>query len=385
MSFASTYSALSARGLSSIGNIFGLIQTIAPPAYPTNSDILFGLDMDMSYNGNIVIVGAINARQTINQQGALFLLTKSGSTFSSSLFANAPTHVGNFSLNFGTTVSISGDANYIVAGPGGSATRIGYAVIYDQTISANTVLYGTPNVAGTNFGSLVAMSNSGNYLAICQTNLVTIYNRSGTTWNSHSNISISGLPASVDLDENANICIIGMYTGINPGNVTIYSRSNTTWTLSQTISANDDITVNNFGTEAVINPTGNIITVSAPLADIGAIANAGAIYKFVYSGNTWTQTNKLYTIDSTTDDRLGSSKNLAMSGGSDTIIAGSINANAAYIFELSNNTYVQTQKTTITGSVQYGRAIVTNNLANILLVGDIQANTNNGRVYNYSL
>ena len=116
------------------------------------------------------------------------------------------------------------------------------------------------------------------------------------------------------MNENGNLCVIGIFSPTDPGYAYVYTLSNTTWTLSQTLSASDGANGDNFGASIAMNPNANTIVISAPIATVSNIAEVGALYSFVNSNGTYTQTNKITPIDPIFQTRLGESNNLDITG-----------------------------------------------------------------------
>ena len=126
----------------------------------------------------------------------------------------------------------------------------------------------------------------------------------------------------------------------------IFDLSGGTWSETQKITASDGATENYFGRGVSLD--GDRVLIGAPEAD-GTGANAGAAYVFDLSGGTWTQTQKLTASDDDADDLFGA--RLSLDGdraliGARQDDAGGTGAGAAYIFDLSGGTWSQTQKLT---------------------------------------
>lgn len=390
MPFASTYSALSARGVSSVDNNYGVVQTINGVANNTQ----FGQDISMSFTGSYAVIGA-GAESVIpgagGSRGVIRFYAKDlNNKYQSSGSFTGP-NVPNLNFSLGHSLSMSGNAEWTVAGVVPSATRIGYAQIFSRsgnTFTLDTTLYAPSNVAGTRFGDCVAVSNSGNYIAVSeQTNgFIRIYNRS-PNWGIHSNIANipAGVIGDIDLDEDANICIVGAYTALDPGYIYVYTRNNTTWTLSQTLTTSDGVNGDLFGISLCINTHGNFIVGSAPEADIGNISGAGALYTFTSANGVWTETNKIITQDPSATARLADSRNIGITNSGNKIIAGCRNLSAAYVFFNIGNTYAEIQKINGIANSAFGFALATTDSANITLIGDPFANTFTGATYNYNL
>lgn len=82
----------------------------------------------------------------------------------------------------------------------------------------------------------------------------------------------------------------------------VFIRSGTTWTEQAKLTANDGRREDVFGRSVAID--GDMAIVGAPFADIGTncgtgglLCNEGAAYVFVRSGTTWTQQQKIISVD----------------------------------------------------------------------------------------
>ena len=125
--------------------------------------------------------------------------------------------------------------------------------------------------------------------------------------------------------------------GANPaaGNAYIYTRVGGIWSLQSTIVANDAQPNDNFGSS--VNIDGNDIVVGAPKKDLGAIGDAGAIYWFARSGNSWAQENEYQDPTANASAFLGSSvaisDNTAVGGEPEQTLSGQVKAGRIFIFE----------------------------------------------------
>ncbi len=159
----------------------------------------------------------------------------------------------------------------------------------------------------------------------------TANDRLGYSVNISGNLAIVGAPGDDD-------------GAANSGSAYIYTRSGGAWSLTQKITASDPGADDGFGSSVAIS--GEFAIVGAHLDDDGA-TNAGSAYIFVNSGGTWTQVQKIVASDPNTNDSFGTyvtiTATMAVVGAySDD--AGGTDSGAAYIFNRSGGTWVQTQK-----------------------------------------
>ncbi|OFZ66544.1 MAG: hypothetical protein A2328_09200 [Bdellovibrionales bacterium RIFOXYB2_FULL_36_6] len=125
-----------------------------------------------------------------------------------------------------------------------------------------------------------------------------------------------------------------------------------------------------FGKSVAIN--GSFAVVGAPMVDLPNKNNAGAVYVFKNNLGSWDQTAKLTASDAATNDMFGSSVDIH----GDYIIVGAPQNDAAYIFKLENDVWVQKQRLTVSGADTFGNAVsITDGFA---VVGDQTDDDQNG-------
>ena len=119
-----------------------------------------------------------------------------------------------------------------------------------------------------------------------------------------------------------------------------FSRSNEEWTAASIVVPIDSLSFENYGFSCDIN--GNYAVVSAHTAD-----NKGAVYTYFYNGTSWLNTSILTHINLSIGDMFGYSVSLQQ----DRLIIGAPgddesanNAGAVYIYNRSGNTWVFDEK-----------------------------------------
>ena len=83
--------------------------------------------------------------------------------------------------------------------------------------------------------------------------------------------------------------ISGGTTPVDAGAVYVFKRTGNTWAHEARLIASDRSNGDQFGTSVSVDSTGTRIVVGAPLDDNARGSNAGAMYVFSRSGTTWTQ------------------------------------------------------------------------------------------------
>ncbi|PTX61010.1 FG-GAP repeat protein [Kordia periserrulae] len=250
----------------------------------TSLFIFFGHSVALSDDGNTLAVGANFESTTVSQSGAVYVFTRSGTTWSQEAFLKA-SNPGN-GYTFGDSISFSSDGNIMAVGAmrEGSATSgidgdqtdssaYGAGAVYlfsrSGTIWTQTVYFKASNSgANYNFGTSISLSNNGNALLVGSNREAS--NATGVNGN-QNNTSASNSGAA--------------YIFINDGSV---------WTQHAYLKASNTDGSDRFGTGVSISGTGELLAVGAYSERSNAtgingnqtnnsLLNAGAVY--VYSSN----------------------------------------------------------------------------------------------------
>ena len=124
----------------------------------------------------------------------------------------------------------------------------------------------------------------------------------------------------------------------------------------QKVTASDGAPKDWFGTAVIVSGTKALI--SAPTAAVNGNVQQGAVYFFSLINGVWTQVQKFTASDGAAGDQFGS--RIALSGNTAIITSRYATVNnhiwqgAAYVFQLSGNTWTQTQKLTASDGVALG-------------------------------
>ena len=274
----------------------------------------FGYGVDISENGNTAIVGSWNEDTTASDAGAAYIFTRSGTSWSQQ--AKIQHSGATQNDNFGNAVSITNDGNMAIIGARGREDQVNF------------------------------ISSGAAY----------IFTRSGTSWSQQAELVPSN-PTSGDefgwsvsiSKSDGNTAIVGSPgedTGMsNAGSAYIYTRSGTSWSQQAQIQASDKTSNDNFGRSVSISDDGNTAIIGSPYEDSGA-TNTGAAYIFTRSGTTWSQQAKIQASDLPGGGQFGTSVDIL--GDGDTVAVGAQNANNgagyAYIFTRSGSSWIQQVK-----------------------------------------
>jgi len=328
-------------------------------ATPAEAGDYFGWSVAIS--GDTAVVGALYEDTTAANAGAAYVFTRSGTTWTEQQkIQSSDIQAGD---QFGISVSIDGDTVVVGANAedtGGTSagavyvfTRSGTTWTQQQKIQASDAQ------RIDNFGYSVDISGDtvvvGAYSEDTggeNAGAVYVFTRSGTTWTQQQKIQASDAEANDQFGWRVAISgetvVVGARLedtgGADAGAAYVFTRSGTTWTQQAKIVASDAQADDQFGWRVAIS--GETVVVGAYYEDTGG-ADAGAAYIFTRSGTTWTQQAKIQASDAQAEDYFGTS--VAISG--DTVVvgatgedAGGANAGAAYVFTRSGTTWTQQQK-----------------------------------------
>jgi len=330
----------------------------------------FGIHSSISDDGNTVIISGGHSDTRPITRGA-YIYTYSLSGWSEEIIVSSDNQLGDW---FGFSVDISSDGNTCVVGALGEDTKANVAgAVYVFVRSGNTwtqeaKLMASDAQAGDEFGYAVTLSGDGNTCAVgavfedtVGTNggAIYIYNRSGSTWTQQQkHIANDGAAYdyfgdALELSSDASTLIVdapGKDTsgiGTNTGAVYVLTRTGLTYTEAQTLEAPIQHESDTFSRSA-ISDNGDTIVVGAFGEDAGGV-DAGAVYVFVRSGNTWTQEAKLMASDAQAGDNFGN--RTAITGNGNTIVVGArgedtggVDAGAVYVFDRVGSVWSQQTK-----------------------------------------
>ena len=231
------------------------------------------------------------------------------------------------------------------------------------------------DASGTdNFGFSVALQGDraliGAHLvgdAAFQAGAVYVFERVGGVWIEMAKLlSPNGartyaFGSSVALDgDRALIGEPGQHSeSLRAGAVYVFEGSAGSWSLSQTLTPADGGEGDRFGASVSLDGTRALI--GSPRNDTVDNNDEGSTYVFDLSGGTWTQTQRLTASDAIPGDWFGISVSLdgdrALVG---TAQGGANDDGSAYMFDLSNGTWSETQKLTASDAMAFdyfGRSV----------------------------
>jgi hypothetical protein len=275
------------------------------------------LGQSVALSGDTAIAGAWGADIGGNaEQGAAYIFTRSGTTWSQQAKLTAPDGMPNDS--FGQTVSLGGD----------------------------TALAGAPFAkVGDNF-----LQGAGY-----------VFTRSGTTWSLQTKLTaddgqpLDRLGFTVALDGNTALCsaLGASFNGeSNRGAAYVFTFAGGNWTQQAKVGASDGVPFDDFGQSVAL--AGDTAIVGADFATVGKNTFQGAAYVFARSGEQWTEQVKLVASDGAANDDLGISVatdgQRAMAGAWLADVNGIADQGAAYVFVTSEGTPTPAPTPTATGT-----------------------------------
>ncbi|MFN7955475.1 MAG: hypothetical protein U0610_27370 [bacterium] len=261
-----------------------------------------GSPTSVSVDGSTMVAGAIDDATFASRNGAAYVFTESGGTWTQSqkLFANDPTE----RANFGQAVGIGGD----------------------------TLVVGAPGASGGG--------------------AVYLFTRSGGAFSLTGRISVAGgdsndqFGETVDVDASGSTFIVGDSQNDDLGNsagaVYVWELLPGGWGQTAVLHASDGSSSDDFGRAAAVS--GSTIVVGAFNDSPG-----GSAYVFEKVGGVWQQTQKLTGSDTNFADKFATALDLE----GDTLVVGAWGAEnpanghsemgKAYIFERTGSTFGQTR------------------------------------------
>jgi len=345
-----------------------------------------GYSVAVSSDGNTVAMGA---KGSDNNVGAVFIYTRSGSTWSQQTKLTGSGMSASSAL--GTSVAMSADGNTVVSGASGDASGVGAVVVWTRSGTTWTQqgakITPTGHSGAANFGFSISCSTDGNTMSVgapadnSNRGATFVFTRSGTTWSqqgsklSNGTDTQQGYSVSISADGNT------LGTSTNGSEyVVIYTRSGSTWTGLRTLLT-DLFPQRTYESSVSISADGNTLIVGY-LSD----SYKGAVWILKRNGSTWTQASKnAVTPRFARNAAFGRSVKIVGS----TVIVGASGEGyplgTAYAFSYNGTSLTSETKCVITGytsGAQQGQALAINATNTTLVVGaPLEANSTSS---NYS-
>ncbi|MBX2846059.1 MAG: T9SS type A sorting domain-containing protein [Saprospiraceae bacterium] len=358
-----------------ISYVFGQAQTenvhALPSAFDDNTTFStpkFGFTVDVSDNGDVVVVGSPDYEDTDFVTGldfgAMTIYRKDGSgAFQEEQFTS-PIDTATFVFNrFAAAVALNAD---------GTKLAVGSPLYCDGDAAMGCD--GPANVGR-----------------------VYVFNYNGASWDLEQEFSpittVTNFNTgfSLDISDDGNTIVAGapgwsnfsanpVFT-IGGGAAFVYTNNGGTWQEEQLLFSSDVANSDRFGHDVAISGDGNTIISGATDDGGGATEKMGSAYIFRKSGGVWTEEQKLTASDGAGGHEFGISVDLSDDG--NTAIVGAPGNNKAYIFTFSS-AWSESTTLTETGTVQFGFSVDLTGDGAIAAVGDPGFSSNIGRGFLFS-
>ncbi|TQV75953.1 integrin [Exilibacterium tricleocarpae] len=324
----------------------------------TESGDQFGHSVSLNSSGDTLAVGAVTKGNASNQPdntfaGAVYVFNRSGDTWSQQAYIEADDPGINHL--FGESISLNSTGDTLAVGSSGENRSNGAVYVYFRNGDTWSTQrhFKLPSPLGAHLlGISVSLDSTGDTLAAgAGEGAVYIFTRSDNRWNNTTYRVLSGgigFGASVSLNSAGDTLAVGApeedsaATGIDgddsdssaesAGAVFVYTRSDgNIWNRQTYIKASNTGPGDKFGTSVSLNDAGDKLVVSAveeasiatgidDSQDDDSTEDAGAVYMFTRSGNTWSQQSYIKASNTGSGDKFGTS--LSFDSAGDTLAVG---------------------------------------------------------------
>ncbi|MEO7736452.1 MAG: integrin [Kofleriaceae bacterium] len=300
-----------------------------------------------------VRVGGNQSDESAPNSGAVYIFTRSGTTWTQQAYIKATTSQIGGAL--GRSLSLSGDELAVTANQVDEQTGISEAIdIFGRSGTTWTfkaqLTAPLPQPDNPTIGSVllpnVALSNDTLAISSAESDLqghqgrggIYIFVRSGMTWARQAYLTVSDMGiedqfatsfalSGDTLAVGAPLLFQGDTSGAPASFVHVYRRTGTTWSKEASLTGSNTTAADQFASSVAV--LGDTIVVGAPRESSNAMGaegnqhdtsalNAGAAYVFARQGTTWTEKSYLKASNTELGDRFG--EVVAISG--DTLVVG---------------------------------------------------------------
>jgi hypothetical protein len=221
----------------------------------------FGTDVGLSADGSTLAVGAGENATAADVDGAVYVFTRSGGTWSQQAQVRLSQAAGHGD-GLGSTIALSADGSTLAARGGASIDSAVYIYSRAGDTWSEPAQVSASNAAESNqFGSAIALSSDGSVLAV------------GAPLE-------SSMARGIDGDQTQNT--------VDPqrsGAVYVYGRDQGTWSQQAYVKASDSDGAWFFGSTVAITSDRSTVMVGAPGAR--GRGSAGSVYAYTREGTTW--------------------------------------------------------------------------------------------------
>lgn len=338
----------------------------------------FGSSVAVSDDGATAIVGAVgDGDPNGDDAGAAYVFDRSGGSWSEQ--AKLAPEDGDTGDEFGCSVAVSSDGTTALVGavndenPDGEVTGSMYVFsAAGGSWTQRTKLTAADGDDRDAFGASVAVSNDGTTSFVgapidedpngLYGGSAYVFDGAGESWDQQSKLAASDgdtndeFGRSVAVSGDGTTALVGAQydedpNGKNAGAVYVFEATGESWRQQAKFAPDDGDTGDEFGTVAVSND-GTTALVGAPLGGGPSGPRTGAAYVFSGDGGSWSQQAKLTPDDGNENDQFGSA--IALSDDGTAALVGAKNANgpdgtargAAYAFTGADGSWSRRAKLT---------------------------------------
>ena len=276
------------------GSVWSLQQKLQ--ANDTAAGNYFGCSVAISDDGLTIAVGSSG---NSSSRGSVHIFTKSGSTWTQQTKLIANDGIAND--QFGKTVAISSDGNTVASGAPGNLSSQGAVYIHTRsgsTWSQQAKIIPSNVATSDQFGISLDITTNGNMIVAGSSlhnggnGVAYIFTRSGTTWTQQSELIPIDLANgdsfgySVTVSNDGSIVMVGSPNS-DPGAISssgsayIFTKPVSNWTQQIKLTASNKANQDKFGSSVALAGNGGSAVISAPYADPGSVTDSGSIYTFV--------------------------------------------------------------------------------------------------------
>jgi hypothetical protein len=294
---------------------------------------------------------------------------------------------------FGYSVALSGDGSTALIGGDQDNGGLGAAWVFTRSGSTWTQqgekLTGAGEVGPGAFGTSVALSADGDTALIGGWSdkewdgAAWVFTRSGSTWTQQGpkfpdpgrHGSLDEFGTSVALSADGNTALVGApRDNENAGAVWVFTRSGETWTQQGgKLTGTGEIEGGWFGDRVALSASGDTALIGGPQDH----HDVGAAWVFTRSGSTWTQQGSKLTGAGETTGEGFFGESVALSGDGETALIGgprdNNDAGSAWVFTRSGSTWTQ-QGSKLTGKEEtaqgnFGTSVALSEDGDTVLIG----------------
>lgn len=331
---------LDVSGLANVGKVYvyrreglnWILEAGLLPGVIQTTDV-FGLAMCFDEGGTRLAVGCTGQDDATGpQRGAVYVFSRSGTVWGHEAMLLSPSSTGG-NAQMGRGLAITRDGTRIVTGAlwesTGSLLYHGRGYVFKRTGTTWTqeaIILASDKGNTDNLGLACGIDDTGTRLVISSYRAdsgafvdcgkVYVFTRSGSTWTQEAILTASDIATNSFFGRSAVInptgdrIVIGA-SGASSGGVTscgqvyTFTRVGTVWTQVNILTASVKGNTANFGVGVWLSPDSNLLLVGAYLEDAGGIADAGAVYVYLRSGNSWIEQTILSASDKVVNMRYG--------------------------------------------------------------------------------